>query len=73
MNGSQPLAPRTKPNRVAVSPTPTSRQLYWQGFDAYCDGAKLEAMRCEPMRRGWWAALKAASAAASGYDCYMGW
>lgn len=61
---------RTLPEFVVA---PTRSQLYWVGFHAFCDGARLDNMQDEAMRRGWWAALNAEAAAVTGYDKYMEW
>ena len=66
------LTPRER-NRPEFVVAPTRSQLYWLGFNAFCDGAKLDDMQDENMRRGWWAALNAEAAAVTGYDKYMEW
>lgn len=48
------------------------RNAYWAGFDAYCNGAPLDEMNGDEMRRGWWAALNAEAAAATGHDRQIG-
>jgi hypothetical protein len=66
------LTPRAR-HRPEFVVTPTRSQLYWVGFNAFCDGAKLNDIQDEAMRRGWWAALNAEAAAVTGYDKYMEW
>lgn len=55
---------------IVTEKTEISKSEYWQGFDAYCDGAQLEEMPTPAHVRGWWAALDA-QVSTEDYEAYQ--
>lgn len=60
---------RTTTTRITETPA----DLYWAGYDAYCNRLPLEYCHSDEERRGWNAANSAEAAAITGYDKFMGW
>lgn len=50
-------------NTATIQPTTVTAKTaaFWQGFDDYCKGARVEQMPSAEHRNGWWHALRCAA------------